>query len=333
MEIGLAWEVDNHAGTVEASNVMGSYSVEIPQNVFLIYSKDLGCGQPIATISPEPTSSPIPAPVELAILNITSSPMADGTIAKKAELSIAPLGVGNIEIYYPSVMKEGESSTVRLTITPNSALTDLPRVYKTPYSASSSQNDIKYYLNFNDQVEIYPVMSAELRGINFDILSDERPEKPVISSSVVEWIWNVRPKSTGKQSLIMFISVPVIIDKAHDIISARPIKNIPIEIIVEGQEALILTTTSTLPTPTITQLPPLNRIGEKLIEDSPVVLGALITLIVGLITAYVTYTSNKNKTAEKVIEKPETNMSIPTVISDSSKSKYKNTANPRTRRK
>ena len=137
-------------------------------------------------------------------------------------------------------------------------------------------------------------MSAELKGVNFNILSDEFPEKPVVSSSSVEWIWNVKPVSAGKQSLVVFISVPVIIDKAHDLISARPIKNIPLEIIIDEQDV-------STPTVTATPLPPFQRIGEKLIDESPIVLGAIITLVVGLITAYVTYVTSKNKTIKDVV--------------------------------
>jgi fructose-specific phosphotransferase system IIC component len=119
-------------------------------------------------------------------------------------------------------------------------------------------------------------------------LSDDLPEKPVVSSSLVEWIWIVKPTSVGKQSLVVFISVPVIIDKAHDFISARPLKNIPLEIIIGEQEVAT-------PTATASPLPPIQRIGEKLIEGSPIVLGAIFTLVVGLVTAYVTYVTSKNK--------------------------------------
>ena len=186
--------------------------------------------------------------VEIAVLNVNSKTQADGTVQNTASLSISPLGLGTLELSSPSKIKFGESSVIRLTITPDSVLANLPRVT----APAVSTNAPEYVLEFSDRLQIYPIMIAELRGVNFDIESDNRPEKPVISTMPVEWIWNVTPLSAGKQTLILVISVPVIIDQTRDVVSAQTLKNIPIEIQVEVTPTPIPSNT---PKPTQTPVP------------------------------------------------------------------------------
>jgi hypothetical protein len=141
-------------------------------------------------------------------------------------------------------------------------------------------------------------MIAELKGVNFEIESDNHPEKPVISSMPVEWIWNITPLSAGKQTLILAISVPVIIDQTRDVISAQTLKNIPIEIQVEVSPTPKPTQTP-ISTFTPTPLPPIARIGEKLIENSSAVIIAIIGLIGVLAGIYVTYINAQKTKATK----------------------------------
>jgi uncharacterized protein YneF (UPF0154 family) len=234
------------------------------------------------------------SPVEIAVLNINSKTQADGTVQNTASLSISPLGLGTLQLTSPSTIKFGESSIIRLAITPDSVLANLPRVT----APAVSTNSPEYVLEFSDRLQIYPVMIAELKGVNFDIESDNRPEKPVISTMPVEWIWNVTPLSAGKQTLILSISVPVIIDQTRDVVSAQTLKNIPIEIQVEVTPTPIPSKTpkptqTPLPTFTPTPLPPIARIGEKLIENVTTIIVAMIGLIGVLAGVYVTYINAK----------------------------------------
>jgi hypothetical protein len=190
----------------------------------------------------------------------------------------------------PPKIKLGESSTISLSITPDSALVDLPKVTVATVSASEPG----YVLEFSDQLQIYPVMIAELKGVNFDIVSDGNSERPVTSSRPVEWIWNVTPTSGGKQSLILVISIPVILDQAKNIVSAQALKNIPIEIEVEG-----------VPTPS--PLPANKRIQEQLIDNSTEIIVGILSLIGALVGAYVAYQNNKksNSISSAVKNKPK----------------------------
>ena len=230
------------------------------------------------------------SPVEIAVLNVKSETQPDGTIKNTASLSISPLGLGTLNLSSPSTIKLGESSIIQLSITPDSVLANLPKVTAPTVSANTSD----YVLEFSDRLQIYPVMIAELKGVNFEIESDNHPEKPVTSSMPVEWIWNVTPLSAGKQTLILAISVPVIIDQNRDVVSAQTLKNIPIEIQVE-----VTPTPKPIPTFTPTPLPLIVRIGEKLVENVSSIIVAIIGLIGVLAGAYVAYLNAKKSKVEK----------------------------------
>lgn len=244
--------------------------------------------------------TPITNPVEIAVLNVNTTTLPDGTVQNSADLSVSPLGLGSLQLTSPSTIKLGESSIIRLAITPDSALASLPKVSAPTISANSPD----YVLEFSDRLQIYPVMIAELKGVNFEIESDNRPEKPVTSDMPVEWLWNVTPLYAGKQTLILSISIPVIIDHTHDVVSAQTLKNIPIEIRVEVTPTPIPSETpkptqTPIPTSTPTPLPPIARIGEKLIENVSTVVVAIIGLIGVLAGAYVTYINAQKSKAAK----------------------------------
>lgn len=256
---------------------------------------------------PEVTYTPKTTPVEIAVLNLVSEIQPDGSVLNKAELSIAPIGLGSIRLKSPRKMKLNESRTIRLTIAPNSALMSLPKSTLSPLSS----NEPNTVLQIRDNIQIFPVMKAELIGVNFDIESDGSPEKPVISSSIVEWIWTITPKDIDKQTLELIISIPVIIDHSRDIISAKPIDNIPIEIIVEGRATLVPTNTSRptitpQPTKTPTPIPIPIRIGNKLIENSGIIVVSILGLIGVIFTAYASIQNTKRQNdVEELKEKLE----------------------------
>lgn len=224
-----------------------------------------------------PANTPTASPVEMAVLNVQSELQSDGKIKKTADLSITPLDLGSLQITSPATIKLGESSVIRLTIALDSALTGLPRV---PVSTLEA-NDLGHVLEFTGRLQIDPVIIAELNGVTFDIVSDGYPEKPVTSSHV-EWIWNVTPKSGGKQSLVLVISVPVLIDQTGNTPSTQILKNVLIEIEVEA---------------TATSIPLSVRIREQLIENVTAIVVALLSLIGVLVGVYVTYQNNRKSKA------------------------------------
>lgn len=245
--------------------------------------------QAISTVDSNQTN-----PVEIAVLNVHTITLPNGAIQNSAELSVSPLGLGSLKLTSPSTIKLGESSIIRLEIRPDSILENLPKVSAPTISVNSPE----YVLEFSDRLQIYPVMTSELKGVNFEIESDNRPEKPVISYMPVEWIWNITPLSAGKQTLILVISVPVIINRNYDVASAQILKNIPIEIQVVVTPSPIPSETPTptqtpIPTLTPTPLPPIAKISEKLTENISLIVVAIIGLIGVLVTAYVARVNGK----------------------------------------
>ena len=223
-------------------------------------------------------------PVAIAVLMIKSEIQADGTIKSIANLSITPLGLGMAEVTAPSILQRGESGVVRLKITPDSALGKLPQVTVTPSFTGAPTHT----LAFSDTLQVYPVMSAKLIGVNFEIISDGHTDKPITSGLATEWCLNVVPKDSGQQILLLMISIPVIIDPTQNTRSAYSLKNIPIEIrVVEAP------TSTPLPTPT--PRPTIERIGEKLIENTPSVLAAVLVFIGTILTVFASIQNSKRQ--------------------------------------
>ena len=234
--------------------------------------------KPFATPPPTETTSPVitstASPVEIAALNVRSEAQSDGSIKKTADLSITAVGLGSLQITSPATIKLGESSVIRLTIAPASALIDLPKVSVPTLEAK----DLGYVFEFSDRLQIDPVLIAELKGVNFDIVSDGYPEKSVTSSLPVAWIWNVTPKSGGKQILVLVISVPLLIDQTGNSPSAQLLKNLPIEIEMEAAATSITLS---------------SRIREQLVENVTAIVVAVLSLIGVLAGVYVTYQNNR----------------------------------------
>jgi hypothetical protein len=251
---------------------------------------------PTATQS-NTTIIPVPTRPVLAFLNVNNVFQSDGDILTKAELSLEPIGIGNLELTAPSKIKLGESGLIRLSIKPEQKLLELPRVIVPTIGADQP---VSYTLQINDKIQMYPIMVAELHGINIDIAPSGRLERGVTSSSTVEWVWTIKPKSLGLQSLAITISIPVIYDAETGEKVTHTLKDLALVIIADEYPTIIPTSTpqiTSTPIPTITLTPTLSvirRIEEQLISGSTEIFlvllsafGAGITGIGGLFIAYV----------------------------------------------
>lgn len=222
----------------------------------------------LSTLDSKPTitlSTSDSKPAEMAILNIKSEIQSDGSIVKSAEISIDPMGIGSISITSPSQITMGESKIIKLQIIPSSVVTDQIE----DESTNQSQTNNEEYIEINDELQIYPVMKAELNGINFQIISDENSEKPIVSTLPVEWIWSITPTSIGNQTLIITISVPIIIDVQQNLTSAQIIKNISLQIEVIEENIQ----------PTNTPISTISRIKTNIVDDFSTIIAAVIGLI------------------------------------------------------
>lgn len=238
-------------------------------------------------------------PVEMIVFNIKSQVQANGTVKYTAQLSLDPLEYGDLQLTTPLKINLGESRIVRLVISPDSALSDLPRV---PILSSDAPD---YSFEYNNRIKIYPVMIAELSGINFRVNPNGPLERTVTSILPVEWLWSVTPTEAGKQSLLLNISIPIVIDQTTKEISVQPLQNIPIQVFVEVTATPTLTPPPTLtptptpmPTPTHTLIPlPTSTPTPVPFIDRPggtATIGAIATIIVALIPVLATYVFAKD---------------------------------------
>jgi len=239
-------------------------------------------------------------PVEIAVLNVRSEVQENGNVKNTAQLSIDPLGLGDLELTTPTRVELGESEVVRLEITPDSALTGLPQVVVdslptgVPTTSLNLMSSPNYVLQFSDQIQIYPVMMAELGGVNFEVVPSGLQVRAVTSESQVAWLWSITAKWAGRQSLILTISIPVRIGQAEEEASIQ-LKEIPITVLVEAEP------TST-PVPTPTPLPPAQRIHDQLVNNSATILSALVALLGVLAGVYASIQNSRREANIKDLE-------------------------------
>lgn len=173
-----------------------------------------------------------------------------------------------------------------MIITPPSGLAELPSVIGSPTSTDPTTTTLtpEPLLHLNDDIELYPIMRAELVGANFDISSDGQPEKSITGEFETVWTWTVSPRSRGEQTLALIVSIPVrIADASETSRSAMTLKSIDIPITVR---------TDATPTPLPTEIPsPTPTFGQKIRENVTsnftVLLGAALTAILGSIAGWV----------------------------------------------
>ena len=178
------------------------------------------------------------------------------------------LGVGQMDISSPDTMSMGESRTIRLKISPAeqlAALTPVPAPGKTP--------DLPQFVyKFSGNVQLYPVMIAELRALSFDIDRKGPQRRDVKPNETATWDWIISARTTGRQELSIEISIPAVINGVYSEMSTSVLQNIPMVIQVQP------------PAPTVTPMPtpepPLDvRVRDSIIANS----GAIVVALVGLI--------------------------------------------------
>jgi hypothetical protein len=210
------------------------------------------------TVTPTTFPTETPFPDSLAYVLIESETQPDGTLKNTVNLSINAVGVGQLLLTSPTKMDLGDSNIVRLSITPDSTLVNLSSV-----SIPTQNSDVlPPPFRFNDRIDIYPVMQAELSGAGFEIAPDVQSQKVILSDKPTEWVWSIKPKDEGTHLISVRISIPVNIDGAENVLDTT-IKNIP----------TVINVTKSL---------------QRRIDDmSPFVVPALIGLIGVLVGAYI----------------------------------------------
>ena len=190
----------------------------------------------------------------MAILKIASLTNPDGTSTNTASLSINSLGIGTLELDSPEELDIHDTATVTLRLALGDEFASLPEA-PDPDNGELPADALR----FTDQIDIYPVMNAELVGSGFEITAGGSEQKVILSNTPVEWMWSIKAKDTGTHSLRMVISIPVIVDEERDILSTHTLHSIPVKIEVT------------------------ETFGSKLARAMPWLIPALVTAIGGII--------------------------------------------------
>jgi hypothetical protein len=210
---------------------------------------------PTPTITPTPTATPL---ADIAYLNIQQSyDRVNSRTVYTAQLSIEPLEYGTVNLEAPTKLKVGESGYVRFKIIPDSALANVPQVYLNANvepggllaeHEASTLGDLPNYafLITNRRIQIYPVMTAKLEGVNFEISPSEAQSYVVVSSLPVEWLWVVTPNKEGNQLLNLNLTIPVISQKSAVAEISHPLENFILSVTVENPQASIFSTSPQL---------------------------------------------------------------------------------------
>jgi hypothetical protein len=222
----------------------------------------------------QPTNSPI------TIIDLSQTKQPDGSIKTTAQVTAQEnLGLGQMEIASPGTMLMGETRTIRLRVSPSQQIasaTSVPAPGKTP--------DLPAFVyKFGGNIDLYPIMFAELRTLSFDVDKQGPIRRDVTPNTPAIWDWIVSPRSPGRQELAIEISIPAVINGVDSQLST--LQDVPIAIEVQ----------SPVPTP----VPLSERIGESLVANSGAIIVALIGLVGTLVGILMKMRSDQDKDAKK----------------------------------
>jgi hypothetical protein len=236
------------------------------------------------TSAPAPTKTPIgptvkpaaavPTSQAMAVQNVKQAKQPDGSILTTANIT-APenLGIGQTELAAPDAMMLGETRTIRLRLSPAPQLVAL-----TPVAAPGKTPDLPNFVyRFSGNVQLYPMMFAELRALTFDMDQKGPVRRIVESNKPVEWAWVVRPLAAGRQELTVELAIPMIVNDVNTEMSTHVLQDLTVAIQVAVPPAV------SVPTPTPTSKSITDRIGDSMVEHS----GALLASIIGVVGAII----------------------------------------------
>jgi hypothetical protein len=219
------------------------------------------------------TTAPAPTPQPIALQNVKKDKQADGSILTTANVT-APenLGLGQMELASPDTMLLSETRTIRLRLSPAQQLVSL-----TPVAAPGKTPEIPSFVyRFSGNVQLYPVMFAELRGLTFDMDQKGPVRRIVESNKPVEWVWVVRPLAAGRQELTVELSIPMIVNGVNTEMSTHVLQDLTVAIQVAAEP-----TPQTPQTPT--QTPPPKSIAERIADSMIQNFGALLAAVIGVV--------------------------------------------------
>ncbi len=221
----------------------------------------------------------------IAVKDMQRVTRADGTVNTTASVTTQDnLGLGQLEMNYPDSMLVSDTRRIVLRITPAKQLTA-----STPVAAPSKAPTTPTLVYvFGGNLQLYPVMIAQLRALAFDIDLPNPVRRNVDGTKEIQWDWLVRARAPGRHDLSIEVSIPVIRDGVTTEITTDVLQNVPLVIQVQAA-----------PVPTPTTVPILTRIGDSIISNAGAIAVALIGLLGTVIGIWLKARSDQAKAASE----------------------------------
>jgi len=237
---------------------------------------------PAPTSLPLPTHEPVTGPTRapITVVNLQQAKQPDGSVKTTAKVTAEDnLGLGQMEVASPDTMLMGETRTIRLQISPATQL-----VSSTPVAAPGKTPDLpKFVYRFSGNVQLYPVMIAELRSLSFKVDRPGPIRRDLSPNVQAVWDWLVSPLSPGRQELAIEISIPAVINGIDS--QLNTLQDVPVTIIVQ--------------TPAPTPVPLSDQLATSIANNAGAIVVALIGLIGTLVGILVKLRSDRDKDAPK----------------------------------
>lgn len=232
------------------------------------------------TVSPSRTRiSQTPPPNSIELSNVQAARQPNGEIRTTAKASTQDnLGLGQIEISSPERMVLGDTATIRMRISPATQLTSSTPV---PAPAGQSPDLPSFVYRFSGNVQLYPLMIAELRAITFTTSPPGPQQRSVQTTTPVEWSWLARSQAAGSQDLGIELSIPAVVNGTVSEITTDVLQNLSLTIQVDTPA-----TPTPVARPTPTPDPFWSSVSKSIAENTGPIIIALIGLagtIIGIL--------------------------------------------------
>lgn len=247
-------------------------------------------GAPAAVTKVSPTrtvTSQTPPANSITLSNVETSLQPNGDIRTTAKASTQDnLGLGQIELSSPERMVLGDTATIRLRISPATQLTSSTPA---PAPAGQSPNLPSFVYRFSGNVQLYPLMIAELRAITFTTSPPGPQQRSVQTTTPVEWSWLARSQAAGSQDLGIELSIPAVVNGTVSVITTDVLQNLSLTIQVDTPA-----TPTPVARPTPTPDPFWSSVSKSIAENTGPIIIALIGLAGTIIGILVKIRSDSN---------------------------------------
>jgi hypothetical protein len=236
------------------------------------------------TTSPVAVNTRAPSPTRIGptrgsiALSVGQSTVTGGKVSTTVDVSSEGLGLGQIEVSSPEKVFMNETATISLRLSPAKQLAAI-----TPVAVPTSADLPGLAYRISGNVQLYPVMYAELRALKFDVTPTGAQRRNIeMTNPAVAWNWLISPKAVGSQDISIALAIPALVNST------------PSELITL-QDILVRLQVQEPAVPTATPVPLSETITKSIANNAGPIIVALIGLIGTIIGIIVKIRSDQAK--------------------------------------